>query len=107
MEITSLKVRKLFNEGSMKAVVSITFDESLTVHDIKVIYSGERFFVVMPSRKNPDGSFRDVVHPINSEFRALIENAVLTAYNKAIDEAVAAAEAAAEAPAEATEEAAN
>lgn len=91
MEITNLKVRKLFSEGPMKAVVSITFDNSLAVHDIKVINAGDRFFVVMPSRKNPDGTFRDVVHPINGEFRSVIETAVITAYNEAIDAAFAAA----------------
>ena len=87
MQITSLKVRKLFPEGPMKAVVSVTFDDCLAVHDIKVINAGERFFVVMPSRKNPDGSYRDVVHPINSEFRSVLETAVIRAYNDAIDEA--------------------
>ena len=71
----------------MKAVVSVTFDDCLAVHDIKVINAGERFFVVMPSRKNPDGSYRDVVHPINSEFRSVLETAVIRAYNDAIDEA--------------------
>ena len=87
MKITGVKVRKLFPEGPMKAVVSVTFDDCLAVHDIKVINAGERFFVVMPSRKKSDGTFRDIVHPINSEFRAILETEVLGAYNRAIDEA--------------------
>lgn len=65
----------------MKAVVSVTFDDCLAVHDIKVIYARERYFIVMPSRKNPDGTYRDVVHPINAEFRATLENAVIDAYH--------------------------
>ena len=65
----------------MKAVVSVTFDDCLAVHDVKVIYARERYFIVMPSRKNPDGSFRDIVHPINAEFRAALENAVIDAYH--------------------------
>ena len=89
MKITGVKVRKLFPEGPMKAVVSVTFEDCLAVHDIKVINAGERFFVVMPSRKKSDGTFRDIVHPINSEFRALLETEVLGAYNRAIDEAAA------------------
>lgn len=81
MQITDIKIRKFFDEGPMKAVVSVTFDDALAVHDIKVIYARERYFIVMPSRKNPDGTFRDIVHPINAQFRAELENAVIDAYN--------------------------
>ena len=81
MQITDIKIRKFFDEGPMKAVVSVTFDEALAVHDIKVIYAREKYFIVMPSRKNPDGTFRDIVHPINAAFRAELEEAVLDAYH--------------------------
>ena len=81
MQITDIKIRKFFDEGPMKAVVSVTFDDCLAVHDVKVIYARERYFIVMPSRKNPDGSYRDIVHPINSEFRAALEEAVIDAYH--------------------------
>ena len=81
MQITDIKIRKFFDEGPMKAVVSVTFDEALAVHDIKVIYARDRYFIVMPSRKNPDGTYRDIVHPINAAFRAELENAVIDAYN--------------------------
>lgn len=84
MLITDVKIRKLFNEGPMKAVVSVTFDGQLAVHDIKVINAKDRFFVVMPSRKNPDDTFRDIVHPINSEFRANLEKTVIAAYEQAL-----------------------
>lgn len=65
----------------MKAIVSVTFDDCLAVHDVKVIYARERYFIVMPSRKNPDGTYRDIVHPINSDFRASLEEAVIDAYH--------------------------
>ena len=87
MQITDIKVRKLFDEGPMKAVVSVTFDGQLAVHDIKVINARDKFFIVMPSRKNPDESYRDIVHPINAQFRGMLENAVITAYEAAMDEA--------------------
>lgn len=77
----------------MKAVVSVTFDAQLAVHDIKVIHARERLFIVMPSRKNPDDTYRDIVHPINAPFRAELESAVIAAYEKALAEAKAAAEA--------------
>lgn len=80
MQITDIKVRKLFDDGPMKAIVSVTFDNQLAVHDIKVINTHDRFFIVMPSRKNPDDTYRDIVHPINSQFRALLESAVISAY---------------------------
>ena len=92
MQITDIKVRKLFDEGPMRAIVSVTFDGQLAVHDIKVINARDRFFIVMPSRKNPDDTFRDIVHPINSEFRANLEEKVIAAYEQAL--AVAEAEAA-------------
>ena len=81
MQITDIKIRKFFDEGPMKAIVSVTIDDALAVHDIKVIYARDRFFIVMPSRKNPDGTFRDIVHPINAKFRAELETAVIDAYN--------------------------
>lgn len=81
MQITDIKIRKFFDEGPMKAVVSVTFNNCLAVHDVKVIYARERFFIVMPSRKNPDGTFRDIVHPINSDFRAELERTIIDAYH--------------------------
>ena len=80
MQITDIKIRKFFDEGPMKAIVSVTFNDCLAVHDIKVIYARDRYFIVMPSRKNPDGSYRDIVHPINADFRAALEEAVIDAY---------------------------
>ena len=84
MQITDVKVRKLFDEGPMKAIVSVTFDGQLAVHDIKVINARDKFFIVMPSRKNPDDTYRDIVHPINAQFRALLEESVINAYNEAL-----------------------
>ena len=87
MQITDIKIRKLFSDGPMKAIVSVTFDNALAVHDIKVIYAHDHTFIVMPSRKNPDGTYRDIVHPINAAFRASLESAVLEAYRAAEVEA--------------------
>ncbi len=87
MQITDVKVRKLFEDGPMKAVVSVTFDGQLAVHDIKVIYAREKYFIVMPSRKNPDETFRDIVHPINAPFRAMLESAAIEAFHAAVAEA--------------------
>ena len=92
MVITDIKVRKLFDEGPMKAIVSVTFDGQLAVHDIKVIYASDKFFIVMPSRKNPDNTYRDIVHPINAQFRGVLEEAVIAAYNKELELAKEAAE---------------
>ena len=82
MQITDIKIRKFFEDGPMKAVASVTFDEALAVHDIKVIYARDRYFIVMPSRKNPDGTYRDIVHPINAQFRTELEEAVIAAYEQ-------------------------
>lgn len=87
MQITDIKVRKLFDEGPMKAIVSVTFDGQLALHDIKVIHARDKFFIVMPSRKNPDDTYRDIVHPINASFRAMLESAVISAYEAALSDA--------------------
>ena len=87
MQITDVKVRKLFDEGPMKAIVSVTFDGQLAVHDIKVINARDKYFIVMPGRKNPDDTYRDIVHPINSQFRAALEKAVIEAYYEALENA--------------------
>ena len=81
MKITDIKIRKVFTEGPMKAIASVTFDDCLAVHDVKVIYARDRYFIVMPSRKNPDGTYRDIVHPINSDFREEIERTIIDAYH--------------------------
>ena len=98
MQITDIKIRKTFAaDGPMKAVVSVTFDGQLALHDIKVINTKGKYFIVMPSRKNPDGTYRDIIHPINSEFRQSLEAAVLNAYYAELDAETEGAETAAEA----------
>ena len=80
MNISDIKIRKVYTEGKLKALVSITVDGCLAIHDIKVIEGSERLFLAMPSRKEKDGTFRDIVHPISSETRELLEREILAAY---------------------------
>jgi stage V sporulation protein G len=82
MEITDIKIRKIMTEGRLRAVVSITIDGMLAVHDIKVVKGEERLFIAMPSRKDENGVFRDIVHPILPEARKMIEESILDAYQK-------------------------
>ncbi len=80
MEITDIKIRRIVTEGRLRAVVSVTIDNMLAVHDIKIVQGDERLFVAMPSRKDENGAFRDIVHPISGESRKLLENEILDAY---------------------------
>lgn len=73
MEITDVKIRRLFPEGRLKALVSITVGGDLAVHDLKVIQGPERVFVAMPSRRSEDGRYRDILHPITPEARQRLE----------------------------------
>ncbi len=82
MEITDVKIRKIMTDGRLRAVVSVTIDDMLAVHDIKVVQGDERLFVAMPSRKDENGVFRDIVHPIAASSRKLFEEAILEAYEK-------------------------
>ena len=93
VQITDVKIRKLMTDGRLRAVVSITIEDMLAVHDIKVVQGDERLFVAMPSRKDENGVFRDIVHPITPEARKLLEEMILDAYERQL--AAAAAEEAA------------
>lgn len=84
MNITDVRVRKINVEGKMKAVVSVTFDNAFVVHDVKVVEGTNGLFVAMPSRKTPEGEFRDIAHPISTAAREVIQTAVLKAYQEAI-----------------------
>ena len=86
MNITDIRIRKTYQEGRLRALVSITVDHDLAVHDIKVIEGPERLFVAMPSRREENGSFRDVVHPITSEARKHLETAILAAYQETLEQ---------------------
>ena len=82
MEITDIKIRKIITEGRLRAVVSVTLDNMLAVHDIKVVQGDERLFVAMPSRKDESGAFRDIAHPITSAARGLLEHVILDKYRE-------------------------
>lgn len=83
MQITDVRIRKISNDGKMKAIVSVTFDNEFVVHDIKVIDGQNGLFIAMPSRKTPEGEFKDIAHPINTETREKIQNSILEEYEKA------------------------
>ncbi len=82
MEITDVKIRKIMTEGRLRAIVSVTIDDMFAVHDIKVVQGEERLFVAMPSRKDENGIFRDIVHPISPYSRKLFEETILEAYDR-------------------------
>lgn len=81
MEITEVKVFPA-NEGKLKGYATIIFDGCFIVRDMKIIKSDKGLFVSMPSRRKKDGSFKDIVHPLNSETRKMIEDRVIEEYNK-------------------------
>jgi stage V sporulation protein G len=93
MTITDIKIRKIIPDGRLRAVISITIDNMLAVHDIKVVQGEERLFVAMPSRKDESNNFRDIVHPISPEARAIIEGTILKAYEEHMAQIAAESEA--------------
>ena len=86
MEITDIRTRVVSKDSKMKAVVSVTFDQSFVVHDIKVIEGEKGLFIAMPSRRSGDGEFRDVAHPINRETRERFQAIVLERYERFMEE---------------------
>lgn len=85
MEITEVKVYPA-NEGKLKAYATMVFDNCFIVRDMKIIKSDRGLFVSMPSRRKKDGSFKDIVHPLNAETRKTIEERVILEYNKTTGE---------------------
>ena len=92
MNITDVRIRKNNDESKMKAVVSITFDDEFVVHDIKIIEGQNGLFIAMPSRKMGEGDFRDIAHPLVSETRNKIRDAIFEEYEKVLAQKVAEAE---------------
>jgi stage V sporulation protein G len=85
MNITDIRIRKIFNDTRLRALVSITIDNEIAIHDIKVIEGPERFFVAMPSRRAENGMFRDIVHPITAQARTAVEEQIMAAYREYLE----------------------
>lgn len=87
MNVTEIRIRKLYDDPRLKALVSVTIDRDLAVHDIKVIQGPGRLFVAMPSRRDENGAFRDIAHPITPAARKILEGEILAGYQQALEEA--------------------
>ncbi len=85
MNITDIRIR-IVNNGNekLKAVASITIDDELVVHDIKVISGKDGYFLSMPSRITKEGDHKDIVHPIKTEVREMLKEKILAEYEKAL-----------------------
>lgn len=83
MQITDVRMRKVENAGKLKGVASVTFDDEFVVHDIKVIEGTDKLFVAMPSRKTPEGDYRDIAHPINNRMRDFVQSEIIKKYEEA------------------------
>jgi len=82
MEITDIRIRKVDSEGKLKAYVTLTFDGCFVVHNLKIISGQAGTFVAMPSRKTKKGEYKDIAHPINSDFRNIIQERILEEYER-------------------------
>ncbi len=85
MKISDVRIRKITDgDGKLKAIASVTIDDSFVIHDIKIIDGTEGLFISMPNRKTKDGVFKDIAHPINSETRKTLSDLILKAYETAL-----------------------
>ncbi len=83
MNISEVRVRLVRkDEGKLKAVASVTIDNCFVVHDVKILEGTDDFFIAMPSKKTPDGEYKDIVHPLNTETREQLKKAVLDEFEK-------------------------
>ena len=86
MQITDIRIRRVSSEGKLKAYVTVTFDDCFVVHNVKVIEGKTGVFIAMPSRKTKTGEYKDVAHPINSDFRNELQERILDAFANLKDE---------------------
>ena len=86
MQITDIRIRRVSGEGKLKAYVTVTFDDCFVIHNVKIIEGKSGVFIAMPSRKTKTGEYKDVAHPINSEFRTVLQERILEAYETLGDE---------------------
>lgn len=86
MKITDIRVVVLQDKGKLKGIASVAFDDAIVIHDIKILENGEDFFIAMPSRKVPNGQYKDIAHPLNQETRNMIQEAILEKYKLAASE---------------------
>ena len=85
MNITDIRIRKMYDDQKLRALVSVTLDGDFAIHDIKIIAGPERLFAAMPSRKDENGVFRDIAHPITSQARKALEDAILECYQHELE----------------------
>ena len=85
MEITEVRVI-IRNEARLKGFANVTFDNVFVVRGMKIIKGDSGYFVAMPSRRLPDGTYQDIAHPVTSDMRDLLEDRILNAYEKEIGE---------------------
>lgn len=85
MQVTDVRVRLVASDSRLRGVVTVTFDDAFVVHDIRVIEGENGIFVAMPSKKMPNGGFRDIAHPIHQDMRKAVEDAIVKAYQKALE----------------------
>ena len=88
MDITDIRIRRVNADGKLKAYVTITFDDCFVVHNVKVITGKNGAFIAMPSRKTKTGEYKDVAHPINSDFRTMLQDKILEAYENSPEDQV-------------------
>ena len=81
MQITELRIRKVEDEGKLRAYVTVTFDNCFVVHNVKIIEGQSGLFIAMPSRKTANGDYKDVAHPISADFRNALQSKILDEYN--------------------------
>ena len=85
MNITEIRVRLMKKEAKLKAIATITIDNCFVVHDIKVIEGENGYFIAMPSKKNPSGEYKDIVHPLNSETRENLSKLIIDEFKRTLE----------------------
>lgn len=81
MKITDIRIQPIKQpKNKLLAFAEITLDNQLVIKDFQIFSSEHGLFVGMPSKKMPDGTWREIIFAISTELAQTISTAILRAY---------------------------
>ncbi len=80
MEITEVRIFPV-DEKQLRALVSITFDNSFVIRDLKIIRGSNGHFIDMPNKLR-NGERWEIAWTVTAEARAMLEEKGFSEYAK-------------------------
>lgn len=82
MRITDIKIKVVKKDEKVKGIADIVLDDEFCIHGIKILENQKGLFIAFPFKMDKKRKYKDLVHPIKTETREKIQNAILTEYKE-------------------------